>query len=151
MASETKPRVVLLATDASKQAEDACRWYFQFLHRAENKVFLVNIPEGATLTTSQGQRLNDGEIQKLLEKEKKMTEALQKKFNGILDELKVSGEYLTVYGKPGEALVQAAQDKEANMVVMGTRGLGTIRRTILGSVSDYVVHHAHCPVIVCRH
>ncbi len=33
---------------------------------------------------------------------------------------------------------------------MGTRGMGTIRRTLLGSVSDYVVHHAHCPVTVCR-
>jgi len=35
-------------------------------------------------------------------------------------------------------------------IVVGTRGLGSVRRTILGSVSDYVVHHAHCPVIVCR-
>ena len=36
------------------------------------------------------------------------------------------------------------------MIVMGTRGLGTVRRTILGSVSDYVLHHAHCPVIICK-
>merc|ERR1719394_2365613 len=37
------------------------------------------------------------------------------------------------------------------MVVVGTRGTGKVRRTILGSVSDYLVHHAHCPVVVCRH
>ena len=37
------------------------------------------------------------------------------------------------------------------MIVLGTRGQGTVRRTILGSVSDYVVHHAHVPVTVCRH
>ena len=36
------------------------------------------------------------------------------------------------------------------MIVMGTRGLGTIRRTLMGSVSDYVVHHARIPVIVVR-
>ena len=52
--------------------------------------------------------------------------------------------------KPGHVLVQAAQDEKATMIVMGTRGMGTVRRTILGSVSDYVVHHAHCPVVVCR-
>ena len=37
------------------------------------------------------------------------------------------------------------------MIVIGTRGQGTVRRTFLGSVSDYVVHHAHCPVAVCSH
>ena len=31
---------------------------------------------------------------------------------------------------------------------MGTRGLGKIRRTFLGSVSNYVLHHAHIPVII---
>jgi len=43
-----------------------------------------------------------------------------------------------------------AENENATLIVMGTRGLGKVRRTIMGSVSDYVVHHAHCPVIVCR-
>ncbi len=52
--------------------------------------------------------------------------------------------------KPGQVIVQSAQDVGATMVIMGTRGMGTIRRTVLGSVSDYCIHHCHCPVIVCR-
>jgi hypothetical protein len=36
------------------------------------------------------------------------------------------------------------------LIVIGTRGLGKIRRTFLGSVSDFVVHHADMPVLVCR-
>ena len=52
--------------------------------------------------------------------------------------------------KPGHVITDVATSEKANMIVMGTRGLGTIRRTILGSVSDYVVHHSHCPVVVCR-
>jgi len=52
--------------------------------------------------------------------------------------------------KPGEVIVDLALEEKANMIVMGSRGLGTIRRTLIGSVSDYVVHHAHCPVVVCR-
>ncbi len=52
--------------------------------------------------------------------------------------------------KPGSVIVEIAKREKADMVVMGTRGLGSIRRTILGSVSDYVVHHSHCPVVVCR-
>lgn len=52
--------------------------------------------------------------------------------------------------KPGETIVKVAEEEKATMIVMGTRGLGKVRRTIMGSVSDYVVHHAHCPVVVCR-
>ena len=50
--------------------------------------------------------------------------------------------------KPGEAITKYIKDNNIDLVVMGTRGLGTIRRTILGSVSDYVLHHANCPVAV---
>ena len=53
--------------------------------------------------------------------------------------------------KPGQVVVKTAADEGANLLVMGTRGMGMVRRTILGSVSDYVVHHAHCPVVICRH
>ena len=53
--------------------------------------------------------------------------------------------------KPGHAIVEKAQELDATFIVTGTRGMGKIRRTILGSVSDFVVHHAHCPVLVCRH
>jgi len=51
---------------------------------------------------------------------------------------------------PGELICHIAQHEAAVAIVTGTRGLGSVRRTIMGSVSDYVVHHAHCPVIVCR-
>ena len=53
-------------------------------------------------------------------------------------------------GDPGEVVVKVAKDKKAQLVVMGTRGQGLIRRTFMGSVSDYVVHHCHCPMLICR-
>jgi nucleotide-binding universal stress UspA family protein len=37
------------------------------------------------------------------------------------------------------------------MIITGTRGMGTVRRTLLGSVSDHVLHHSHVPVIICKH
>jgi nucleotide-binding universal stress UspA family protein len=51
---------------------------------------------------------------------------------------------------PGNAIVHAAESAKASMIVMGTRGLGLFRRTVLGSVSDYVVHHAGVPVLICH-
>lgn len=53
-------------------------------------------------------------------------------------------------GKPGEAIVEAAIEENADMVVVGTRGLGKVKRAFLGSVSDYCVHHSPVPVLVCK-
>ena len=62
----------------------------------------------------------------------------------------VKGEVVATGGKPGEAIVHVAQDKHASMIICGTRGHGAIRRTIMGSISTYVVHHSTVPVVVCR-
>ena len=46
------------------------------------------------------------------------------------------------------AICKVAKEKNAILVVVGSRGLGTIRRTLLGSVSTYIVHHADTAVTV---
>jgi nucleotide-binding universal stress UspA family protein len=51
-----------------------------------------------------------------------------------------------VTGLPAEALLQAAEG--ADMLVVGSRGVGGFERLLLGSVSTQVVHHARCPVVV---
>jgi nucleotide-binding universal stress UspA family protein len=49
-----------------------------------------------------------------------------------------------------EQIVRVAEDIEAGLIVMGSRGLGGVRRALIGSVSDSVIRHAHCPVLVVR-
>ena len=51
-------------------------------------------------------------------------------------------------GHPGPAICQLAVDLSAQAIVMGSRGRGGLKRAVLGSVSDHVVRHAPCPVIV---
>lgn len=63
----------------------------------------------------------------------------------------MSGVLRTASGKPGEVICRIAEEEDAAMIVTGSRGMGKVRRTILGSVSDYLVHHSICPVVVCRH
>ena len=53
-----------------------------------------------------------------------------------------------VEGHPAEVLVRAARG--ADMLVVGSRGHGGFTGAVLGSVSQYCVHHAPCPVLVIR-
>ena len=62
----------------------------------------------------------------------------------------IGGKVKSVGGNAGEVICKVANDEKAGLIVIGSRGMGTIRRTLLGSVSDYVMHHAHVPVLVCK-
>lgn len=52
--------------------------------------------------------------------------------------------------KPSHGIVDIANKENARFIVTGSRGMGVIRRTILGSVSDFILHHANCPVFVYK-
>ncbi len=54
------------------------------------------------------------------------------------------------FGSPRELICKLAGEADVNILVIGSRGLGSMERLLLGSISDYVVHHASCPVLVVR-
>ncbi|XP_066341617.1 uncharacterized protein [Miscanthus floridulus] len=70
--------------------------------------------------------------------------------NRICNRRGVSSEGVMVEGDPRDALCRAAQDMGARLLVVGSRGLGAIKRAFLGSVSDYCAQHASCPIMVVK-
>ncbi len=53
-------------------------------------------------------------------------------------------------GDPAEAILQVAEDRAADLIVMGSRGLGTVAELLLGSVSQKVIHLAKAPCMIVR-
>ena len=53
-------------------------------------------------------------------------------------------------GPPTEAILNVAKIRQVDLIVVGSRGLGSIQEMLLGSVSHQLLHHATCPVLVVR-
>lgn len=53
-------------------------------------------------------------------------------------------------GSPGPAVLSVAKKYKANLIVMGSRGLGPLKGLFMGSVSSYVVTHSGCPVLIVK-
>jgi nucleotide-binding universal stress UspA family protein len=62
----------------------------------------------------------------------------------------VAEAHLQMQGPKDQAIVRLSEELGSGLIVMGSRGLGGLRRALMGSVSDSVVRHAHCPVLVVR-
>jgi nucleotide-binding universal stress UspA family protein len=61
-----------------------------------------------------------------------------------------TAEAVCLRGRPAEEIMKIASKHQADLIVMGAKGLGAIARFLLGSVSTRVVQHATCPVLVVR-
>jgi nucleotide-binding universal stress UspA family protein len=53
-------------------------------------------------------------------------------------------------GHPVDRIISAAHDENADLIVLGSRGIGGFERLLLGGVSEGVLRHAHCPVLAVR-
>ena len=90
------------------------------------------------------------------ELEKSVRTAAQAVIDGALDKLKtITGDTLKItseiiQGPPRQVIVDEAEEWGADLIVMGSRGLGAWNRLLLGSVSSAVVHHAKCSVEIVR-
>ena len=144
------PTKILLATDASEEAALAARTATDIADKTDSELHVVLVgisaayvgmgpPEIADIPAPRQQELNE-ETQRLLDAQVEQIKA---------DGGTVAQAHLRI-GRPDEQIVDLAEEIGAGLIVMGSRGLGGIRRLLMGSVSDSVVRHAHCPVLIVR-
>jgi nucleotide-binding universal stress UspA family protein len=73
---------------------------------------------------------------------------LLESYRSQLDGSGLTVDVLATEGRPGSEIIKALESQDCDCAVLGQRGRGRIKRLLLGSVSDYVLHHAKRPVLL---
>jgi nucleotide-binding universal stress UspA family protein len=144
------PTQILLATDGSDESKTATEAATELSRETGSEVHLVYVlPTPAQLI---GHRLYSDEVRESLigGAERDAETFLKEQAEKISsDGGKVVETHLRS-GEPDKEILRAAEALGVGVIVIGSRGMGAISRALLGSVSDSVVKHAHCPVFVVR-
>ena len=145
------PTQILLATDGSDEAKLATQAATELSRETGSEMHVVYVlPTPAQLI---GHHTYSAEIRESLigGAERDAETFLKEQAEKIgSDGGKVTDTHLRS-GDPDKEILRAAEALGVGLIVMGSRGLGSISRMLMGSVSDSVVRHAHCPVLVVRH
>lgn len=141
------PTRILLATDGSAEAQLAARTAADLAQRTDSELHVITVEAGLPISaTTSPARLEDV----LREHRRQAEEVLEQQVKSIEESGGAVNETHLREGRAAEEIVELAEELGAGLIVMGSRGHGRLRRALLGSVTDAVVRHAHCPVTIVR-
>jgi nucleotide-binding universal stress UspA family protein len=130
-------KTVMLATDLTPASEAATRQAIDLAASIAARLLVVNVVDAldSGLRLDQRRTSREGVLLSIVQRaQRRNTEA----------------EFLLWTGEPGPSIVSAAEAEGADLIVVGTRGLDDDGRYLFGSVSNYVVYHSRCPVLVAH-
>jgi nucleotide-binding universal stress UspA family protein len=142
------PTTILLATDGSEEAQLASTTAADLAQKTDSELHVLTVGPDYPLYELPE---HPAEFQDVLrENRRRAKEVLEQQAKRIEESGVSVKETHLLEGRADEEIVALAEEIGAGLIVMGSRGHGRLRRTLLGSVSDAVVRHAHCPVTIVR-
>jgi nucleotide-binding universal stress UspA family protein len=137
-------RRILLATDLSAASAGAALEALDLAHSVGAELLIVSVIDLGTM------RLPGGRFGLRIDQVRSAREEAAQELVGRGRAAGVRVSFLIWEGDPGESIVEAARSEQVDLVVVGSHGRGSVGRFFIGSVSEYVVRHAYCPVLVVR-
>jgi nucleotide-binding universal stress UspA family protein len=137
------PTKVLLATDGSEEARLAATTAAELATSTDSELHVVHVAELRPIFLSQ----TEEEPAKLRREARRH---LDEEVRAVEEAGSTVREAHLRQGRADEEIIDLAESLGVGLIVMGSRGRGRIQRALMGSVSDSVVRHAHCPVTIVR-
>jgi nucleotide-binding universal stress UspA family protein len=133
---------ILLAFDGSDCSNKALVYAGNLAERYGAALWLVHIfPHTSDM-------LGYEDFEKLFAKRKSAAQTVVDGALERLDSSKIKVHTELQEGPEAESILKAAENLQADLIVMGTRGFGAVKGLLIGSVSRKVIHYASCPVMV---
>ncbi|GJP48110.1 hypothetical protein CLOM_g7389 [Closterium sp. NIES-68] len=146
-------RTILIAVDSSESSYNAVRWVATFLLRTGDRIVILHVqpqPDLVQGVVAKDLPLDPEAIESIRTHISKLSRVTLQKCQDICQSFKFAAETKAEIGDPRTVICEEAAHLNADLLVMGSRGLGTLTRQLLGSVSSYCVHNAPVPVLVVR-
>lgn len=150
-------RIIMIAVDEGEESMYALGWALDNLlfpggNKGESAEYdRVVIMHAENQIALSGQVAFTPHVLEVLERRQKLnTERVLASAKAICEDRNVNVETKMVTGDARYALCEAAEKMKVNLLVVGSRGHGAIRRAVMGSVSNYCAHHAKCPVLIVK-
>jgi nucleotide-binding universal stress UspA family protein len=142
------PTTILLATDGSEEAQLAATTASDLAEKTNSELHVVTVGPDYPLYELPE---HPAEFEDVLRQNRRTTkEMLEQQAKRIEESGGTVNETHLREGRADAEIVELAEELGAGLIVMGSRGHGRLRRALMGSVSDAVVRHAHCPVTIVR-
>eukprot|EP00795_Rhopilema_esculentum_P016228 gene16228-7602_t len=140
-------RKVLIPFDRSDHSMKAFDFYLENLYKEEDNILFVHVVH-ASHSQPVGEEIDAENVKEKLIKTMEDAKTTYQRFEDKCTTKNIPHEKIFHSGNAGAVICDVAKEKHADLIVMGSRGLNAIRRTFLGSVSEYVLHHIHIPTTV---
>jgi nucleotide-binding universal stress UspA family protein len=146
------PTKILLATDASKDAVKAAQIASDLSSVSDSELHVLHVGNTKDFHVSPGAEQSFSPHSPSLGQVKEKAEKTLEEAVKQVEEAggTVAQTHLRMGDADDEILRHCEEDGDIGLLVIGSRGLGPIKRRLMGSVSESVVLHASCPVLVAR-
>ena len=145
---------VLLATDGSKRGSSATEMLKSIALSDGDEVKIVSVVDMAVplaIDIYGGYLPDSSELEKAArENATKILDDTTSLVKSFFEGRKVAINGVVLYGSPESRIVETAEKEGSDLIIIGSHGYNRWERLLLGSVSDSVIHHAPCSVLVVR-
>jgi nucleotide-binding universal stress UspA family protein len=141
---------IVVGTDGSSTAQEAVRHAAQLAKSLDAKVFIVSAYE----PVSEGQMAREShqipaDLQWMVNAREEVEDALEQSAESLQHD-GIGVETIARQGDPADAILDVAEEKGADLIVIGNKGMTGAKRFLLGSVPNKISHHAPCSVMIVR-